>query len=700
MLISKPLSIAGIFIAIAMPISIAENTPQATSEHSVSEKHLKEVVVTADRGWVEDGKIIFLPTKSEKNLSNSPATLIESMHLPMLKIKDNEIISLSGDKVVIYINGVKADQNDLATFWPKLAKRVEYIENSPDAKFQGNQYVVNFIMTEYEAGGITRGSLDLETPSDGRLYLASKLVYKRMTFGATFSGNLSKDDNTETSSRESYKDLYHNGLHYDRITREYHQKNLLENRNLNAALNAKYVNGEFIATHTIALGFSKTPENKQWGSDKWEPDLFAGDYSYSNSRSKSFTPQISGDYQGKLAEKWFLWGGWSYAHSHNTNNSINRIGASDAISNGNSEDINTFKFDLSAAFYATSKWRFQIQTNGSVKWHDTRYSGSTDQQFSMERLDYRALLCAIWKPNDKISANLLPGIDISRWTTGGLKERSFSPVLGAAFSWTANSKIYLNWNANLMSWAPISSYTNPVLTRQSEILWMKGNPFLKNSLYFSTYLSANFLANKWLDISAYVQYSRYTDNMELDYISMPKEYGGILKTPFNAKPEDAVQSEIYFDFTLPGNALTFTLAPRYNYYKAHGKYADSLNAFSYYAKAAYTLRNCRFKLIYFGHRDQMYSAGMQELRHRDNCNFEFSYGNGNLYLSVCVDDIFNTRTRHWRRFRSSNYDFVKYEYLTGRKFSISLTYTFGYGKKVDQSIDISGAESISSSVLK
>lgn len=673
---------------------------QATVQESQSEKHLKEVVVTAERGWVEDGKIVFLPTKSEKNLSNSPETLIESMHLPMLKVKDNEIISLSGEKIVIFINGVKADQNDLATFWPKLAKRVEYIENSPDAKYQGNAYVVNFVMTEYEAGGITRGNLDLRTPSYGRISAASKLVYKRMTFGATFNGSLSKDNKTETSSKETYKDLYYNGSHYDRIFREYHQKSIHKNRDLNAALNAKYVNGEFIATHTVALGFSKTPENRYWGSDQWTPNLFAGDSSHSDSRSKSFTPQISGDYQVKLGEKWYLWGGWGYAHSHNTNNSINRIGDSDVISNGNSEDINSLKFNLSAAFYATSKWRFQIQTNGSVKWHDTRYSGSSNQQFSMERMDYRALLCAIWKPNDRISANLLPGIDISRWSTCDLKERAFSPVLGAAFSWTANSKISLNWNTNLMSRAPISSYTNPVLTRQSEILWTKGDPFLKNSLYFSTHLSANFLANKWLNISAYVQYSRYTDYMELDYISMPKEYGGILKTPFNAKPEDAVQTEIYFDFTLPGNALTFTLAPRYDYYKAHGKYADSLNAFSYYAKAAYTLKNCRFKLIYFGHRDQMYSAGMQEFRHRDTCDFEFTYGNGNLYLSACVDDIFNTRTRHWTRFRSSNYDFVKYEYLTGRKFSISLTYTFGYGKKVDKSINVSGPQSVESSVLK
>ena len=159
---------------------MAGDVPHDNVEQSASEKHLQEITVMAERGWIEDGKIIFLPSKSEKNLSNSPATLIESMHLPMLKVKNGEITSMSGDNVAIYINGVKANQNDLATFWPKLAKRVEYIENPTDAKYQGNLYVVNFVMTEYEAGGITRGSIDLQTPSYGRISVASKLVYKKI----------------------------------------------------------------------------------------------------------------------------------------------------------------------------------------------------------------------------------------------------------------------------------------------------------------------------------------------------------------------------------------------------------------------------------------------------------------------------------------------------------------------------------------
>lgn len=91
--------------------------------------------------------------------------------------------------------------------------------------------------------------------------VASKLVYKKMTFGATFNGTLDKDDNTETISKETYKDLYYNDDFYNSISREYHQKSISKERNLNAAINAKYTNGEFIATHTIALGFKKTPEN-------------------------------------------------------------------------------------------------------------------------------------------------------------------------------------------------------------------------------------------------------------------------------------------------------------------------------------------------------------------------------------------------------------------------------------------------------
>lgn len=53
---------------------------------SIISKELEEVVVLGDKAWIENSVLNVIPTKQEKKLSNSPATLIESMHLPFVKV--------------------------------------------------------------------------------------------------------------------------------------------------------------------------------------------------------------------------------------------------------------------------------------------------------------------------------------------------------------------------------------------------------------------------------------------------------------------------------------------------------------------------------------------------------------------------------------------------------------------------------------
>ncbi len=72
----------------------------------------------------------------------------------------------------------------------------------------------------------------------------------------------------------------------------------------------------------------------------------------------------------------------------------------------------------------------------------------------------------------------------------------------------------------------------------------------------------------------------------------------------------------------------------------------------------------------------------------------------NLYLDLKIEDIFNNHRKSWVQYNSPNLNY-HYNYLeTGRAISINLTYTFGYGKKVDNRIDITGPESVKTSVYR
>ena len=93
-------------------------------------------------------------------------------------------------------------------------------------------------------------------------------------------------------------------------------------------------------------------------------------------------------------------------------------------------------------------------------------------------------------------------------------------------------------------------------------------------------------------------------------------------------------------------------------------------------------------------------SGMEKSWKQDNWNFAVIYGNNNLYLDLKIEDIFNNHRKSWVQYNSPNLNY-HYNYLeTGRAISINLTYTFGYGKKVDNRIDITGPESVKTSVYR
>ncbi len=83
----------------------------------------------------------------------------------------------------------------------------------------------------------------------------------------------------------------------------------------------------------------------------------------------------------------------------------------------------------------------------------------------------------------------------------------------------------------------------------------------------------------------------------------------------------------------------------------------------------------------------------------DKWNFGATYGNGNWHITMRVEDIFHKYHRGWTNFITPNYTSMVDTYRRGRTFKLGITYTFGYGKKVDRNIDINSLENAKSSVL-
>lgn len=242
------------------------------TEQDQKTTELEELIVKGENAWVENGKAVFIPQKSAKNLARDMNSLIERMNTGLLIVNEGKITTAGGKAVSLFINGVPVDNMDAATFWAKNALRVEYMESSDDPNYAGATNIVNFVMKEYVAGGLTRLSANQTFPNDGEYKASSKLVWGRMTYNAVFKGGYSRDHFSGSDMNENYEDVWYGGNHYDLISRREYADQVNRSNNIYADFNARYSDGKnFRTTHSAAFQWNENPESLIKGSTAYDP---------------------------------------------------------------------------------------------------------------------------------------------------------------------------------------------------------------------------------------------------------------------------------------------------------------------------------------------------------------------------------------------------------------------------------------------
>lgn len=669
------------------------------SQDSIPTHQLNEVIVLGDRGWIENGIICYIPTKTEKKLSNSPATLIKSMHLPFLKEKDGSIVSMAGEILPIFINGIKADNIDLATFWPNEVKRVEYIENPTDPSYGGVHIAVNFVMTHYEVGGISKINLFQKIPNNGYYTGSSKIEYKKMTYGILFSGDYYRDHRSDMSGETIYKDIFYNNEPYEVLNRYEDNHSFNREESIRLALNTRYLTDNKRITHTIALKWNQNPGSGSNGYNIWSENIFGSSSSFNSYESKNISPQILGNYYFILSNKWYLSGLWSYSYTRNENLSFNQIGLANIIYNSNYENVNSCKFIVQPSFVLSDNWSFQLKTECHLDWFSTHYRGSANTEQNQYRQELLSSCKINWIPTRFIRMYLEPGISTSLWQIGDISQHEIIPTVNASIDWNPSRKFSFNGTLSFFMRPISASESNPVLIRSSELLWVLGNPYLKNLTSWDTYIQNTYLTTNWFSVSFGFGYVKTYNNIIPNYTPASTELGGLIKKTVNTRPVDNIRANLEFRGSFFDDNLSIGISPQGYYSYVRGDYKNQFKYFTISGSIDYTLKNCRLSLWYEGPYKDLSMAGMEESWKQDNWNASITYGNNNLYLDLRIEDIFNNKRKSWIHFSSPHY-ISKYHYSeTGRSISINLTYTFGYGKKVDPYIDIKGPDSTKTSIL-
>ena len=151
--------------------------------------------------------------------------------------------------------------------------------------------------------------------------------------------------------------------------------------------------------------------------------------------------------------------------------------------------------------------------------------------------------------------------------------------------------------------------------------------------------------------------------------------------------------------SLLDNNLVVDLQPTWRRYVIHGEYGAVQSWFRMRGSIAYTLGNFQVTVDYGGPEKWLDNGGMRRVWKNDHWNVGITYGNGNFYMEAALNNIFHNKRHMVTEVNSGDFVSFRDTHTLGRNFSLSLGYTFGYGKKIDKSINVALPQEIGSAAI-
>ncbi|WP_289199310.1 outer membrane beta-barrel protein [Bacteroides acidifaciens] len=660
------------------------------SENDVKTTTLQELVVTSDYAWVDGEKFVFVPRKNEKNLATDAISLIENMHIPVLYVDKGNIKSRTGGSVSIFINGVPADDMDMSTFWPKNALRVEFMESSPDPKFEGKHNILNFIMKDYALGGLTKLRGRQVIPNEGSYEASSKFVYKKMTYNAMFKGGYSRDHRSGSYGTETFKDIWYDGNFYDRIDRiENSDNNANRNDNIYAGINARYLTEKMNISHQAKLQWNRNPGSHKNGTLHFVPQIISGDNMLSQFNDRNISAFADGKYNFRFNAKWHFGVVWNFNHSHNNGFASYTSGDTEEIINRFRENSYSFGVEAGASYIMSQRIAFVLRVKEKRDIYSSYYTGSTDSHQWQSLGETFASLQWWYMPSSRVRMSITPQITIKDRNTNHLfKETQVLPGVQLNASYNINNKNNLSLWAFYHESTPAANATNDVIIRQTELTWLKGNPHIKSSDYYSLHLDYFTSPSSFLDLMLFSSWSLRRNEKMMRYFPGGKDYDGIILQYANAGHNGYFKAQCDINVRLFKNRLVLhgDIAYDYSYYT--GGLHKSLAYFRPRVSASWSFGNCNLTAGWNGQQKGLSNGGTEETFYPNHCWMSFRYGNGSLNAGISVSQPFNNHTVQKSTTNDGPYSASRIQWSTGRSISIDLTYTFDYGKKIDPGFDI------------
>lgn len=677
---------------------------QEIPSDSIQTTDLNEIVVESKNAWLNARGGSFIPSAREKNISSDAYSLLLHMAIPQLNVSpaSNAVTTSTGKNVAIFIDYVKASTSDLEGMLTTDVKRVEYLVLPKDPRFHGEEYVVNFIMQKYEWGGYTKLTANgciFETEIGGSVY--SKMNYKKMTFDLAVSDRYSSNSHSGTDTQESFN-LYDPAVaSLKEISRNMNTLSSEKRSNRgNVSFQALYTDNRITLANTLSYIGTDIPRNNSHSVLSYIDNALEDSEIKFNSSEKNNGLQYNLQLDAIFTERTSMSVSGAYSFNHNRSNLMRR---------GDELDIINDALERSHHGYITDYFLWSPNEHnslipfihGEVRSIGIDYTGnsSSKEQYTIQGYGGGVRYMHI---RDNWHLGVMGNWVYAKTDMSGIKNTESYPQgnIFGSFSPNDNHRLEASWGVGKE--IPETYQKSPVLLRQDEFIWYAGNPDLKSFLRQTANLSYAWIPNnKWQASISGKYYSAkdpiaslYIPDMENGYLIRRYENNGSFHNGF-------VGGSV--TVKLLNGRLTANLSPEFNYYRIKGEYNKSLANVSGTMQLTWYFSN--FYLM--GWLSTPYKS-LEEgsgayIKYPTQYQLQFGWGRGGWRARMVLCNFLNSdwKTRHTSISSAYyNQNTQSFGYGYHRSIDLQLSYTFGYGKKINHEENISDVEPSESAILR
>ena len=650
----------------------------------------------------------YTPTIKQKSSAQNAIDLLRHLAIPQININlvDNAVTTQSGQNVAVYINYIPASAEEIEGLLTADVRCVEYLDFPANPRFHGNEHVVNFIVHKYEYGGYTKATTNenfLVGKLSSRASVYSKFAYKQMTYDlyAGASNHDIKHSGTSVIGDYTLDDAIGKPYHITR--KELFDESHFKYNQYPVTFRAIYDSDKAQIANTIGFNFDQSPVAQTFGSLSYVPTQA---YTYSYSRYEPYTSRYlvcSGNYYFILPCNIHLSisPGINYGHTNNSYCYQTTSPETDAIVNESRENV--WQFRGSTSLYK----KFTDRRNGFLRaWYgstsnDVSYFGTSPYEnnfldayagaavgynFSNNKWNVSTDVAIQWeknKINDQRISEVYPLVNLSA---------GFSPSQKHSF------RAYFHFGANY----PGASEKTPNVLQQNELMYYTGNPNLGLSRQITLNLSYNWMASNKFSASTFMQY--FGEYHLYVPVYTPYNNGVALLRAFETDGNyNSTQVGISFNYKLLNGNLQLAASPSVSFYRMTGQFDITRSPFNCNASASYYLGNFYFQTSY--QTRNLTIQGNRGVIYKDRDFYQilagWSHANWNIRVSAMNlfrnDWLTATNTlstplySETRFFYGNNYH---------RRVNISVTYTIGYGKKVQRGNEAGEQQGAPSAIMK